>query len=67
MAYLVLVVIGTAITPPDFISDLLVAIPLILLYEFSVMLSARVYKKQLEKAKQWEEDFYGKKSQENPA
>jgi sec-independent protein translocase protein TatC len=67
VAYLVLIVIGTAITPPDFISDILVAVPLIVLYEFSVMLSARVYKKQLEKAKQWEEDFYGKKGKENPA
>lgn len=60
-AYLLLVIIGTMITPPDFISDLLVAIPLILLYEFSVMLSARIYRKQLEKDQQWEEEFYGSK------
>lgn len=62
LAYLILVVLGTMITPPDFISDLLVAIPLILLYEFSVMLSARIYRKQLEKDKQWEEEFYGQES-----
>lgn len=67
VAYLILVVIGTAITPPDFISDMLVAIPLILLYEFSVFLSGRIYRKQLAKDKQWEEEFYGKKSQGNPA
>ncbi|MDF2923138.1 MAG: preprotein translocase subunit TatC [Paenibacillaceae bacterium] len=61
-AYLALVVVATAITPPDFISDLLVAVPLIALYEFSIMLSARVYRKQLAKEKQWEEEFYGKKN-----
>jgi sec-independent protein translocase protein TatC len=60
-AYLVLVIIGTMITPPDFISDMLVAVPLILLYEFSVMLSARIYKKQIAKDQLWEEEFYGKK------
>lgn len=64
-AYLVLVIVATAITPPDFISDFLVAVPLILLYEFSVLLSARVYRKQLDKDKAWEEEFYGKK-QEQP-
>lgn len=64
VAYLILVVIGTAITPPDFISDLLVAVPLILLYEFSIILSARVYRKQLARDQQWEEEFYGKKSRE---
>ncbi|RKN82277.1 twin-arginine translocase subunit TatC [Paenibacillus ginsengarvi] len=52
-AYLVLVVIATVVTPPDFISDILVAIPMILLYEVSIMLSARIYKKQLEMDKQW--------------
>lgn len=67
VAYLVLVVVATAITPPDFISDLMVAIPLILLYEFSVILSARVYRKQLERDQAWEEEFYGKRSKENPA
>lgn len=60
VAYLLLVIVGTMITPPDFISDLLVAIPLILLYEFSVLLSARIYRKQLKKDQQWEEDFYGR-------
>ncbi|MNU08163.1 Sec-independent protein translocase protein TatCd [compost metagenome] len=35
------------ITPPDFISDFLVTIPLLILYEFSVFLSALVYRRQL--------------------
>lgn len=46
-AYFTLVFIAVVITPPDFISDFLVAIPLIVLYEFSVFLSAFVYRKQL--------------------
>jgi sec-independent protein translocase protein TatC len=56
-AYLVLVFIGIVITPPDFISDTLVAIPLILLYEFSVFLSSVVYRKQLQQKQQWEEEY----------
>ncbi|WP_322903001.1 twin-arginine translocase subunit TatC [Paenibacillus campi] len=46
IAYFVLVFIAIVITPPDFISDTLVAIPLIGLYELSVFLSAIVYRKQ---------------------
>ncbi|WP_025688078.1 twin-arginine translocase subunit TatC [Paenibacillus zanthoxyli] len=46
-AYLALVFIAVVITPPDFISDFLVTIPLLVLYEFSVFLSAFVYRKQL--------------------
>lgn len=46
-AYFALVFIAVVITPPDFISDFLVTIPLLVLYEFSVFLSALVYRKQL--------------------
>ncbi len=46
-AYFVLVFIAVVITPPDFISDFLVTIPLLVLYEFSVLLSAFVFRKQL--------------------
>lgn len=52
-AYLVLVIVATVVTPPDLISDILVAIPMILLYEISVWLSARIYKAQQERDKQW--------------
>lgn len=45
-AYLILVIAGVFISPPDLISDLLIAIPLIVLYEFSVFLSSIVYRKQ---------------------
>lgn len=47
VAYFVLVVISVMITPADFFSAFLVLIPLILLYELSVVLSKRVHQKQL--------------------
>ncbi len=57
IAYFLMVFVGVVITPPDLVSDIIVAIPLILLYELSVLLSARIYKKQLEKDRLWEEEF----------
>lgn len=48
VAYFALVFIAVVITPPDFISDFLVTIPLLLLYEFSVFLSSTIYRKQIE-------------------
>lgn len=47
VAWFVMIIIGVTITPPDVISDLLVAIPLVLLYEFSVVLSLRAYGKRM--------------------
>ncbi|WP_420792379.1 twin-arginine translocase subunit TatC [Bacillus cereus] len=46
-AYFLLIVVAVLITPPDFLSDFLVAIPLLLLYEGSLSLSKFVYKRQL--------------------
>lgn len=43
VAWFILIFIGVTVTPPDVVSDMLVAIPLILLYEFSVMLSRIAY------------------------
>ncbi|APC48490.1 twin-arginine translocase subunit TatC [Virgibacillus halodenitrificans] len=48
-AYLVLVIIGTIVTPPDFILQLVVAVPLIILYEISIYLAAIVYRRKLKK------------------
>nr|WP_211184494.1 twin-arginine translocase subunit TatC [Paenibacillus lemnae] len=62
-AYFGLVFIAVIITPPDFISDFLVTIPLLLLYEFSVYLSAFVYRKQL-KADQEVENRYVRKDED---
>ncbi|TCN23143.1 twin-arginine translocase subunit TatC [Mesobacillus foraminis] len=53
-AYFILVVISVVISPPDFMSDILVTIPLLFLYEISINLSKIVYKKKLKKEKDWE-------------
>jgi sec-independent protein translocase protein TatC len=45
-AYFVLVLIAIVITPPDFMSDFLVTIPLLLLYEISISLSKIVFKRK---------------------
>ncbi|WP_216830140.1 twin-arginine translocase subunit TatC [Alkalihalobacterium elongatum] len=44
-AYFLLIVVSVLITPPDFISDVLVIIPLLVLYEISITLSRIVYRK----------------------
>ncbi|MCD1259545.1 twin-arginine translocase subunit TatC [Paenibacillus athensensis] len=59
-AYLLLVILSTVITPPDAISAILVALPLILLYEFSVLLSGFVYRKQLRQDAEWEREYGAK-------
>jgi sec-independent protein translocase protein TatC len=46
MAYFLLTIIAIFITPPDLISDILVIVPLFILYEFSVTLSKIVYRKK---------------------
>ncbi|QHW32765.1 twin-arginine translocase subunit TatC [Paenibacillus rhizovicinus] len=42
-AYLILVVVASLISPPELISHMMVFIPLVLLYEISVLLSSIVY------------------------
>ncbi|MCK1993741.1 twin-arginine translocase subunit TatC [Peribacillus muralis] len=49
ISYFGLVIISIVITPPDIISDILVIIPLLVLYEMSVQLSNIVYRKRLMK------------------
>ncbi|MFO7317753.1 MAG: twin-arginine translocase subunit TatC [Bacilli bacterium] len=39
VAYFILVVVGVSISPPDFISDFLIIIPLLLLFEISIFIS----------------------------
>lgn len=45
--YFFLVVVSIMITPPDFILDILVIIPLLVLYELSVTISKIAYKKKV--------------------
>ncbi|CAM4050828.1 twin-arginine translocase subunit TatC [Mesobacillus thioparans] len=56
-AYFILVVISVVISPPDFMSDVLVMIPLLLLYEVSINLSKVVYRRKLKKEKEWQEKY----------
>ncbi|MBS4190487.1 twin-arginine translocase subunit TatC [Bacillus sp. FJAT-49705] len=45
-AYFILVIIAAMISPPEFISHISVAVPLILLFEISIFLSKIVYKRK---------------------
>jgi sec-independent protein translocase protein TatC len=45
----ILLTIAAIITPPDIFSQILVTIPLMGLYEFSIFISSRIYKKQAAK------------------
>ncbi|MFC5468114.1 twin-arginine translocase subunit TatC [Cohnella suwonensis] len=47
LSYFLLTVTAVMITPPDIVSDILVTIPLFLLYEISVTLSKWAYRKRL--------------------
>ncbi len=53
-AYFVLVVIAVVISPPDIMSDFLVTVPLLFLYEISINLSKIVYRRKQKKEKEWE-------------
>ncbi|MFK9093352.1 twin-arginine translocase subunit TatC [Bacillus salipaludis] len=55
-AYFVLIIIAVVITPPDFMSDFVVTLPLLLLYEVSINLSKFVYRKRLKKQQEAEQD-----------
>ena len=45
LAYIVLVVIGVSITPPDFLSDFLIIAPMIILFEVSILISKYIERK----------------------
>ncbi|MFC0273343.1 twin-arginine translocase subunit TatC [Metabacillus herbersteinensis] len=51
LAYFCITVTSVLITPPDLVSDILVLVPLIFIYEVSISLSAYVYRKRLEQSK----------------
>lgn len=48
-AYFGLIIVGVLITPPDYVLQLVVAVPLIILYEISIQLSKVVYRRKLRK------------------
>lgn len=53
-AIVVVLILAAVITPPDVFSLILVSIPLILLYELSIFIAARVIRKRAEKDKEAE-------------
>ncbi|MCF6095240.1 twin-arginine translocase subunit TatC [Microaerobacter geothermalis] len=57
VAYFILVVVAVTITPPEIISDVLVTIPLLVLYELSVWLSKVVYRRRLKALEEWEKGY----------
>jgi sec-independent protein translocase protein TatC len=44
-AYFILLVVGAFITPPELLSHLMVTVPLLLLYEISIIISRFAYRK----------------------
>ena len=57
IAYFILVVVGVSISPPDFVSDILIIIPLLLLFEISIWVSSLSVKRKLAKEKLREESL----------
>jgi sec-independent protein translocase protein TatC len=57
VAYFVMIFIGVTVTPPDVVSDILVAIPLILLYELSILMCSGIYKRQQERDARFEQEY----------
>lgn len=54
-AYVIILIVAAVITPsPDWTSQTIVAVPLIILYEISIFISKRVYKQKAIKEAQWE-------------
>ncbi|WP_207759855.1 twin-arginine translocase subunit TatC [Flavobacterium cyanobacteriorum] len=46
-AYVIILIIAAIVTPPDVVSQLIVTIPLVILYEVSILIAARMNKKRL--------------------
>ena len=44
--YFILLVLAVVLTPADFISDLAMTVPLVLIYEISISVSKYIYKKR---------------------
>jgi len=50
-ALVLVLILAAIITPPDVISQIIVAIPILILYEVSILISKIVVKRQLKKEK----------------
>ncbi|MUV39827.1 Sec-independent protein translocase protein TatCd [Lentibacillus sp. JNUCC-1] len=54
-AYFILLIVGALVTPPDVVLQVTVAIPMFILYEISIYLSAAVYRKKERKHREFME------------
>jgi sec-independent protein translocase protein TatC len=52
-AVVIILIVSAVITPPDVFSMVVVAIPLVLLYEISILISGRVQKKRIKQDAEW--------------
>lgn len=52
-AYFILLIVGALVTPPDVVLQVAVAVPLFLLYEISIYLSAIVYRRKEKKHQEY--------------
>ncbi len=53
-AFVVVLILSAVITPsPDWTSQLIVAVPLLLLFELSIIIASRVEKTRLQEEKEW--------------
>jgi sec-independent protein translocase protein TatC len=59
LAYFGLTLVAVTLTPPEIVSDILVTVPLLLLYELSIWLSRMVYRKQLLEDDEWNREYGG--------
>lgn len=51
-AVIIILIVAAIVTPPDVVSQLIVAIPMLVIYEASILISSIVYKNQLKREKQ---------------
>ncbi len=56
-AYILILIIGSIVTPPDVISAIVVSIPIVILFEISTILSKIIYRKQVKEDKLWTAKF----------
>lgn len=57
-AYFILFVVGAIVTPPDLLSAIIVSIPMMVLYEISVLLSRAVCRKQSKAERAVEQEWH---------
>ncbi|MFB7140509.1 MULTISPECIES: twin-arginine translocase subunit TatC [unclassified Bacillus (in: firmicutes)] len=51
-AYFILIIIGTAISPPDFVSDMMTSLPLLVIYELSILVSSVAFRRRIKRLQQ---------------